>query len=176
MSRIQIFAILTTLLAFGVLTFLEDSSTLAAERKRLAVFDLELFDYSHEGELNGVRADETERLIITSNELRAALEKTGQFDLVDLSSFDEEIAASRPLRTCQGCDVRMAQRAGAELLLMGFVYKVSNLILDITLYLRDARTGQVLQEAKTSIRGNTDETWRHGVRWLVRNRIASKQP
>jgi hypothetical protein len=146
----------------------------AAEPKKLALFDLELYDYSHEGELNGVRADEVNRLKITSNELRGALEKTGQYEFVDLEPYAEEIEAHRPLRKCHGCDVKIAQRAGADLIIMGFVYKVSNLILDITLYLRDAKTGRVLKEATTSVRGNTDETWRHGVRWLVRNRLTEK--
>ena len=47
--------------------------------------------------------------------------------------------------------------------------KVSNLILNINLQLRDVATGKLVQAASTDIRGNTDESWEHGIRYLIKN-------
>jgi Protein of unknown function (DUF2380) len=48
------------------------------------------------------------------------------------------------------------------------VQKVSNLILNINLYMEDAASGQMEFAKNVDIRGNTDESWRHGLDYLVR--------
>jgi len=138
---------------------------------RLAVFDFELQDASQEGEIDGVRADQTARLGKISRLLKELLARDPKYQLVNLAPYEKRIAEHRPLRTCQGCDIDIAREAGAQQSLYCFVYKVSNLILDIHIMLRDVATGQVLKDFNASIRGNTDASWEHGVRWLVRNRI-----
>lgn len=146
----------------------------AGERTRLAIFDMELQDTSHEGELRGKRADEARRLALLSAELRKLIVATGRFELVDLTSSRDRIAEQRPLRSCNGCDIEIARVHGATQSILGVVYKVSNLILEIHLYLRDTGTGRVLNHMHANIRGNTDESWLRGLRWLVRNRLAPK--
>ena len=54
---------------------------------------------------------------------------------------------------------------------VGWVQKVSNLILNINLYLRNAATGDVLVLGSVDIRGNTDESWRRGTEYLLKHRI-----
>jgi hypothetical protein len=51
------------------------------------------------------------------------------------------------------------------------VQKVSNLILNINLEVRDVADGHVLRAGSVDIRGNTDETWARGLAWLLRHRI-----
>ena len=75
------------------------------------------------------------------------------------------------MRRCNGCDIDIAKKFDADFVVLGFVYKVSNLILEIHLFLRDAKTGQVINHMHTNIRGNTDESWMRGLRWLVKNRL-----
>jgi hypothetical protein len=41
------------------------------------------------------------------------------------------------------------------------VQKVSNLILNINLYMEDVQTGRMEFARSVDIRGNTDESWRH---------------
>ena len=88
-----------------------------------------------------------------------------------MSSAQALIEEKRPLRSCNGCDVDIAKSFGATRSVLGVVYKVSNLILEIHLYLRDTSSGKVLKHMHTNIRGNTDESWLRGVRWLIRNRL-----
>jgi hypothetical protein len=51
------------------------------------------------------------------------------------------------------------------------VYKVSNLILNMMIFVRDAKTGNNLAVAQADMRGDTDESWNRTLDWLVRNRL-----
>ena len=63
--------------------------------------------------------------------------------------------------------MRLAQRIGAELAITGTVQKVSNLILNMNIYVRDA----TIAAMSADMRGNTDETWSRTLNWLVHNRL-----
>ena len=47
--------------------------------------------------------------------------------------------------------------------------KVSNLILNINVYMEDAESGKMKFARSIDIRGNTDESWRRGLDYLLRN-------
>jgi hypothetical protein len=142
----------------------------ASAAQRAAVFDFELIDTSLEGAVHGARADEQERLARTSDHLRRRLAESERFVVVDVAPVAAEARASN-LQACGGCDVRLARKLGAELAITGTVQKVSNLILNMNIYLRDAETGRLLQEMSADFRGNTDESWDRALAWLLRNRL-----
>jgi len=75
------------------------------------------------------------------------------------------------LQACGGCDVQYAQKLGADLAITGVVQKVSNLILNINIYLRDVHTGRLVTAVSADMRGNTDESWSRATNYLVRNRL-----
>ncbi len=52
---------------------------------------------------------------------------------------------------------------------LGWVQKVSNLILNINVRIEDVSTGAVLLQKSVDLRSNTDESWRRGVDALVRD-------
>ena len=71
-------------------------------------------------------------------------------------------------------DVEVARgtTSGADLALLTTVHKVSNLILSITVALREASPATGTRAVHSAeIRGNTDESWDQGMRWLLRNRL-----
>ena len=51
----------------------------------------------------------------------------------------------------------------------GTVQKVSNLILNVNVYV--AGEDGTERAFSADIRGNTDESWRRGLDWLIRNRL-----
>jgi len=75
------------------------------------------------------------------------------------------------LQACGGCDVQLALKLGADLAITGVVQKVSNLILNINIYLRDVHTGRLIAAMSADLRGNTDESWSRATSYLVRNRL-----
>lgn len=142
----------------------------AAEPLKAAIFDLELVDTSLEGDMAGPNPAETERLAMLSARLRERLDASEKFDAVDLAPV-AETARAQNLQACGQCDIRMARELGADVSVTGTVQKVSNLILNINLYVRDAQTGAMIEAASADIRGNTDESWTRGLDWLLKNRI-----
>ena len=133
----------------------------------VAVFDLELYDTSLEGELRGRDPAESARLAELTALLRAAVAARADMTPVDVAPLAERLAALPALYSCNGCEARLAGELGAERSVSGFVYKISTLILYITVAVRDAETGRLLEKKSVSIRGNTDESWRHGMQTLL---------
>ena len=48
---------------------------------------------------------------------------------------------------------------------------LSNLILNMNIYVRDTSSGATIAAMSADMRGNTDETWSRTLDWLVRNRL-----
>ena len=57
--------------------------------------------------------------------------------------------------------VAIARRLDADLALVGWVQKVSNLILNVNVVIRDVSTREQVFASSVDIRGNTDESWLH---------------
>jgi hypothetical protein len=143
----------------------------AAEPPRLAVFDLELVDSSLQGEIAGADPADEARLRMVQEELRAQLEQSGRFQLVDTAPAADQVETAGVLWSCNGCEVAIARRLDADLALVGWVQKVSNLILNINVVIRDTDTRAQVFASSVDIRGNTDESWRHGIRYLLEHRL-----
>jgi hypothetical protein len=142
----------------------------AAEPLRLAVFDFELLDTSLQGQVYGPRADERDRLLGVANQLRKELGESGKFQILDISPVNAAAHQSN-LQACGGCDVKLARELNADLEITGVVQKVSNLILNINVYLRDVHSGRLVAAASADMRGNTDESWTRAMRYLIRERL-----
>jgi hypothetical protein len=141
-----------------------------AESPRLAVFDFEMIDSSLDGEMHGKRADEQERLMRVGDRVRQELGESGKFRIVDIAPVNAAAHQSH-LQACGGCDVKLARALDADLVITGVVQKVSNLIINITVYVRDAHTGALVATANADMRGNTDESWSRTTRYLIRERL-----
>lgn len=135
-----------------------------------AVFDFELIDSSLEGEVSGANPLEQQRLQLISDLLRSKLRETGRYRLVDTAPARAAIEAAGYLHGCNGCEADIAHSLNAELAISGTVQKVSNLILNINLYVRDTATRE-RRAYSVDIRGNTDKSWSRGVSYIVRNRL-----
>jgi hypothetical protein len=90
--------------------------------------------------------------------------------LLDIAPISAAARGSN-LQACGGCDVQYAQKLGADVAVTGVVQKVSNLILNISIYLRDVHSGQLITATSADMRGNTDESWSRAMSYLVRNRL-----
>jgi len=141
-----------------------------ADPPKVAVFDFELVDTSLQGEMYGPRSDEHDRLLHAGEQLRNDLAASGRFQVIDIAPVNAAAHGSN-LQACGGCDVRFGEKLGADLVITGVVQKVSNLILNINIYVRDVHTGQLIAAASTDMRGNTDESWSRAMNYLVRNRL-----
>jgi hypothetical protein len=159
-------------LLFGALAWAAAASAAPVDwqGRTAAFFGVTFIDTSHEGELNGPRVDEAARVEQAEAQIAAGLEERG-LELVDLGPVAEELARTANPSDCNGCEVRMARRLGADLAVVAEVQKVSNLILSMNVVVRAAATGEPVRALAVDIRGNTDESWRRGIGYILRNGI-----
>ena len=146
------------------------SAPARADPLKVAVFDFELVDTSLQGEVDGPRADEQRRLMNTGDQLRKGMAESGKFAILDIAPVNAAAHDSN-LQACGGCDVQYAQQVRADLAVTGVVQKVSNLILNMNVYLRDTHTGALVTSMSADFRGNTDESWSRAAVYLLRNRL-----
>jgi len=142
----------------------------AADPPKLAVFDFEMIDTSLQGAVYGKRSDEQERLKRTGDQVRRELGESGKFQILDIAPVNAA-AHQNNLQACGGCDSKLARQLGADLYITGTVQKVSNLILNVNVYLHDAQSGRLVTEASVDMRGNTDESWSRATHYLVKERL-----
>ncbi len=147
---------------------------LEAAPLKAAFFPFELIDSGQGGMGVAPPAEEAARLGLIGDLLKQRLTAPGIYEPVDLKGSAQVIAGSPALRDCDRCANEIARGAGAEIAIVGWVQKVSNLILNINIRVSDARSGHVLAAASADIRGNTDESWTRGIEWLVKNRLLAK--
>jgi Protein of unknown function (DUF2380) len=142
------------------------TATAAAPAARVALFPFELVNTS----LESTRPDEEARLAVVTGLARQRFAAAG-FEVVDTAPVAPEVAAVSSLRGCNGCELPLARQLGADFAAVGWVQKVSNLILNVNLQIRDVATGRLVQSGSVDIRGNTDESWRRGTVYLLERRI-----
>jgi Protein of unknown function (DUF2380) len=164
------FTIMRAFMAVVALTLADSAPALADEVPKLAIFDFEMIDTSLQGEFYGPRNDEQDRLKRVGDQLRQQLGESGKFQVLDIAPINAAAHQSN-LQACGGCDVKLAQQLGADLEITGVVQKVSNVILNINIYLRDVHTGRIVTAMTADMRGNTDESWTRATSYLIRNRL-----
>jgi hypothetical protein len=153
------------------------SATRAAPQRpfKLAVFDLELEDFTAGGPIAGESAEETERLRKMTRLARELLAASGLFEIVDVSKAEHRLVAEHWLRKCNGCDAEIARAIGADLSFVGFFRKMSVMEQVLEFRIRDTRTGALMNVSQTDLRGETDESWRRALTYLIRYNLVEPE-
>ncbi|GJD80388.1 DUF3280 domain-containing protein [Methylobacterium gregans] len=144
-----------------------------ADPTKAAIFPIELLD---PGVVGGRRArpDETRKLALVTDELKGALAKQGGLEPVDTAPQAAEIAKQGPFYKCEDCAAPIAKTLGAELAVTGYVEKGSNQIFNLYVRILDAASGKPVRAGQVVIRADTDDTWAHAMRWVVKNRLLAE--
>src|SRR5208283_1141030 len=139
----------------------------AQERLKVAFFGFEMISTS------GTPASEAERLRLARLDavLEEMLTSSGSFEIAPIpEALAAKIAKEIKLSTCNGCEAEFAREIGAEVAAFGTVQKVSNLILNENLYMRRSNGAPFFAQS-VDIRGNTDESWERGLRYMLKNHL-----
>lgn len=119
-------------------------------------------------------AEEEARIAAVAGQLQERLEGSGRYSFVDIAPVAERLDLYENPSHCNGCDSTFAEELGAAVAISGEVQKTSNLILHISIYIREAGTGRLIGGGSADIRSNSDESWRRGVEYIVKNRILTE--
>lgn len=143
--------------------------------KTIAVLDFGIIDDTGETEKE---AAQEKRLIMISDQLRRELEEKKLYDVVDNAPANDMIDEYRRttyLYQCNGCELEIARKLGADRVLTAWVQKVSNLILNVNIEVKDVKTGETKLKKSVDIRGNTDDSWARGISYMTRDMVAKGQ-
>ena len=159
-------------IVFGSIVFATLSAVPAYSAPKVAIFPFDIRDVSQEGELVPQLQDsDLQRMKLVAGELKTLMEKDGTYEVVDITPLAEEIEKASPFNRCDGCEAELGKKAGADLAVTGYVDKLSDALISLQLFARDTATGKLTKSMSAEIRGNTDELWLHGIRWLWKNRF-----
>jgi hypothetical protein len=134
------------------------------------VLDVEL-----SGDLGGpeLAAEHEVRLRMASSRLRDALQRSGRYQLLDNAPAQDLIsrlqAQHRYLHDCNGCDLEVGRKLGADQVLVAWVNRVSGLILTLSYEIHDVATGQIAARKSFDFRGDNDTAWKHAIDYMVRD-------
>jgi hypothetical protein len=168
-------------LTIGAIIFITASHFIAAagaEDKRpikLAVFDIELDDFSAGGPIAGESAEETARLRRMTLLARELLAQSGLFEIVDVSGSTSQMVKDHWLRKCNGCDAEIARDLGADMSFVGFFRKISVMEQYLEFRIRDVRSGELRNVSQTDLRGETDESWSRALKYLIKHRLVEPE-
>lgn len=149
-------------------------ATATEAQDRVAFFGLAMLDGSLQTSQLGQDPAELARLEMLERMVSQRFVQEG-YVLIDVEPARAEIDRVVNMAKCYGCDTRLAAKLGADYSLVGEVQKTSNLILAVNLQLRSAETGEMVKGGVADIRGNTDETWARGMRYILKNRFFAEE-
>jgi Protein of unknown function (DUF2380) len=172
----------TIAFAFGVLLGIgipaPAAETNLTASKSAAVMDFELINEMRDYETEASDAAQLRRLALISDALRAEFDQRGLYRTVDNNAAAKLIAeqkARQDLRNCNGCELDIGRALGADVVILSWVQKVSNLILNINIEVKDVASGKTLYTKSVDLRSNSDNSWLRGIHYMVDSIAEKKQ-
>jgi hypothetical protein len=153
-----------------VCAMLRPAAAVAAEKVALFPFEILVEAFDPE-QIPIAKPAEKQRLVLLDKELTELLVGSGQYQTVDLAPFAAEIKKEAPFFKCNACEVEIAKKAQADLAVTGLVQKANENMMNISVFVRDTKTGDVVRSMAASIFQNTDDGWVRGLRRVVKDRF-----
>jgi hypothetical protein len=168
---------LAAFLIFGPLALgicFADAAAPSEPAKSVALLNVQFLN-DHE-DLEPTTGAERTRLALIASLFKAKLEASGRYTFVSIpADAAAKIAAGPEVGACGGCELGYGKELGADYATWIVVQKVSDLILNINVYMADVATKKMAFVHSVDIRGNTDESWTRGLTYLVKNYLLPAQ-
>ena len=138
--------------------------------KRAAIMAFELINEMRDYETVESRTAQQKRLLLIDDALRNEFQQRGLYQIVDNAAAAKLIAeekALHDLRQCNGCEIDIGRALRADVVILGWVQKVSNLILNVNIEVKDVASGNTLYTKSVDLRSNSDKSWLRGIHYMV---------
>lgn len=135
--------------------------------QRLAVLPIEIADNSGEA---GAADRHKAMLAGLTRVVSEKLAASGLYEVVPQERVAEAVAAENPgtyLRACNGCERDIAKRAGADRVMMAWIFKMSSLVLTLHVVIKDVATGDVVFTHAFDFRGDNEKAWTRAAEYMV---------
>jgi hypothetical protein len=166
--------VLLTSIGVGGRVFAAESTPVAPV-KSVAFLGVQFLN-DHEGQEPTTDAERA-RLVSLEELFKSKLEASGRYRFVRIPPDTKaKIASGAAMGACGGCEVGYGEQLHSDLVAWVVVQKVSNLILNINVYVADITTKKMTFVQSVDIRGNTDESWIRGMAYIVKNHMLGDRP
>jgi hypothetical protein len=142
--------------------------------KSVALLNVQLLN--DHADLEPTTDAERARLALIGSLFKAKLEASGRYKFVSIpANVAAKVAAGPEIGACGGCEFDYGKQLGADYAAWIVVQKVSDLILNINVYMADVAARKLAFVHSVDIRSNTDESWTRGIAYLVKNYLLPGQ-
>jgi hypothetical protein len=168
------------LAAFGIAAFLMQISVAVGGRsmaaapalsdpvKTVALLSAQFLN-DHE-DLEPTTDAERARLASIAELFKSKLEASARYKFASIpADAAAKIAAGPEIGNCGGCEFDYGKQLCGDFAAWIVVQKVSDLILNINVYMADVAAKKLTFVHSVDIRGNSDESWARGMAYLVKN-------
>ena len=138
-----------------------------AQRPTLAVLPFEINDTSGEVGASGRHDEMLSRLTTFISEKLTAAHLYDVVPAEHVAGAIKEINPGTYLRACNGCEFDIARRAGADLVMIGWFWKVSTLVGTLHIEIKDVATGRTIYQRVFDFRGDNDKAWERAASYMV---------
>lgn len=120
--------------------------------------------------LEPTTAAERSRIEKVAGAFKKRLDASGRYRvLIAPPHIERQMRSGQTPGTCNGCEIAYAKQIGGDLVAWISVQKVSNLILNLNVYMGDVKADRMTFIHSVDIRGNTDESWLRSLAYLLDN-------
>ncbi|MFT3730162.1 MAG: DUF3280 domain-containing protein [Hyphomicrobium sp.] len=113
---------------------------------------------------------ERNRMTTTGEQFTDALAASGGYQIVPLTDdIRSKLVHGQPAGQCGGCEADYGKALKADRVAWIMVQKVSNLILNMNVYIVDPASDKYTFVKSVDIRGNTDQSWSRSLAYLLNN-------
>jgi hypothetical protein len=175
----------TPLPAWGLAAFLilgpiaigpRSTATAAPSESAKSVALLKVQFLNDHEDLEPTTGAERARIALIASVFKAKLEASGRYQFISIpADAASKIAAGPEVGACGGCEFGYGKELGADTVAWIVIQKVSDLILNINVYMADVGAGKLAFVHSVDIRGDTDESWTRGIAYLVKNYLLPAQ-
>jgi len=113
---------------------------------------------------------ERKRMNSISEAFEGMLQHSGKYTFVSVPAAEKQkIESGQLVGACGGCEYAYGRDLNVDHVAWIRVQKVSNLILNMNVYVADVSKKRITFIHSVDLRGNTDESWMRGITYLVQN-------
>jgi len=144
-------------------------TTLAAQSERLVVLPFEIVDNTP---VPGGRERNEQMLDKITGFIGQHINQAGIFDVVSQTEVNNLVKTAQLgtyIHTCNRCEYDLAKQLDGDKVMIGWIYKMSVLILTMHIEIKDIATEETLISKAYDFRGDNEKAWLRAAKYMVRD-------
>ncbi|MCU7891680.1 MAG: DUF3280 domain-containing protein [Candidatus Thiodiazotropha sp. (ex Ustalcina ferruginea)] len=143
--------------------------SMASEKERLVILPLEIID-NIPGPGSKERNEQMLKKLTTF--IGEKIKEHELFEVVTQKRVDDLVSAAQlgtEIHNCNLCEFDLARQAGGDKVMIGWIYKMSLLVLTLHIEIKDVSGEQTIIRKAYDFRGDNEYAWSRAAKYMVRD-------